>query len=140
MSLGFSLLIWVKPDSVLIENLEGISLKAMQDEILSDAQTLLGCKWGMDFTKITAGDFCCIHGNNLRFTAGTEAIKAALGQLWHHIDFIRSTPNMTPEDLIRYKECRDKWKVGQEDTESTSGTQDKAHQKTTSTSHRYKPY
>lgn len=111
----------------------------MIDTILGDAQCLWGMRWGMDFTKLTIDHNRYIHGNNLRFTAGNETIRAALGDLAEHVDFIRSTPNITPEDIVRYKECLKKWNVKDPTMTSSSGTDDK-ERPSTSTYRRFKPY
>lgn len=139
---GFSILAWVNPESPLLMGLDPRSsaYDEMQDELLGDAQVLWGCKWGMDFTKITGLDNCrFLHGNNLRFVASNETIKQCLGNLAEHVYFLRSTPNITPEDLIKYKNCLKKWKVPTPDTTSSSGP-DAKERPGTSHSSRYRPY
>nr|WDQ28115.1 nonstructural protein 3 [Bird parvovirus] len=129
--LGFSLLLYVRHDSPLLQNLDKDSdaYKQMRDTLLDDAQSLIGCKWNMDITRITSSDGTVfLHGNNIRFTVANKTIIQALGDLYRHIEFIRSAANITPEDLIKYKEAKERWNV--EDTEASSGSAGQESQQT----------
>lgn len=143
MSYGFSLLAWVDPDSPLLMGLDPRTEahSDMQKTILHDVQALWGIRWGIDMTMITIQDQIFIHGNNSRFHVSNDTIRKALGDLAEHIKWIRSTPNIGPEDLVKYKEALKKWNVETEtqDTSSTSGTVQRERPGTSRDS-RYRPY
>lgn len=142
MSYGFSLLAWVDPESPLLMGLDPRTEAhtQMQRTILEDVQALWGIRWGIDFTMLTINDQICVHGNNTRFQVSNTTIKAALGDLAEHIKWIRSTPNIGPEDLLKYREAMKKWNVEEStDTSSTSGAGRPEHPGT-SKDRKYRPY
>lgn len=119
---GFSLIIWAKKDGRLIENLEHAqSTEAMIKEMLEDARVLISCRWNMNMDIIQVGGTWYCYGVNTKFHVGKGTIKAALGELTEHVDFIRGNSHSTLEELVRYKECKQRWKVEDPAAESSSG-------------------
>lgn len=116
--LGFSVLLFVKPESRLLQGLTPTSeaYKELERTLLKDAQLLLGCRWTMDFTFLDLDGVCYVHGNNNRFTVSNSTIDKALGDLVEHVGYIRSTATITANDLIEYKKARERWNVQDSDT------------------------
>lgn len=117
---GFSILIWVKPDCVLLQNLDICGKDEITKELLQDACTLLGIRWNVDISLVTINHTVYAFGYTLRFTASNSTIRNALGDLQDHVEFIRGSSANTAEDLERYKRCKQKWKVP-ESTDHSSG-------------------
>lgn len=120
--LGFSLLAFVKSESSLLQDLvpDTTPYNDMCKEILKDVQCMWGVRWTTDFTLLQVEGKWFLHGNNNRFTVSNNTIRAALGRLAQHVDFVRSSANIGADDLIKYQKCLDKWGVEQNLT-STSG-------------------
>ncbi|UOH27041.1 nonstructural protein 3 [Galliform chaphamaparvovirus 8] len=108
---GFTLLVWVDPDSWRLQNLSDEQRNAKIREMVEDATVLLCGRWGMESTIMEVGEntyafFCCT-----RFVVGTPTIIRALGSLADSIKFHRGGPTDKPELLIKYKECLQKYQV-----------------------------
>nr|WOX03049.1 nonstructural protein 3 [Psittaciform chaphamaparvovirus 6] len=135
---GFSVLFWVKQDSPLIENIDPSRQHHVETQetvirnLLQDACVLIGCRWSMECTILSMNNTLYGYGYNNRITVSERTIRNALGDLTEHVDFLRSTVNTTAEDLVRYKECRVKWRVPEQVSESTSGWVDVAQESTSS--------
>lgn len=123
---GFSLLLWVKPESTLLCP-ETLSEDYDRDSdgsahsLLSDACTLLGMRWNVEFTISDHEGGKYAFGVVSRFTVSNPTIERALGDLIEHISFIRGNSANTFFELVRYKTCREKWKVKDQSTDSYSG-------------------
>lgn len=116
-SLGFSILLYVRDDSTVVQDLSLDSRDAMEKELLDDAKILIGGKYGMDMTDHTGQrSKRYAYGINPRLTPANHTIRTALGNLANHVDFIRGNTHQTPEDLIRYKEAKERWKVEEPDS------------------------
>lgn len=141
---GFSLLLWVNPDSTLICT-ETLSDTHDSDSdrtgrgLLSDACVLLGMRWGLEFTISDYGGTSFGFGVITRFTVSNSTITRALGDLADHISFLRGNAHHTFQELVRYKECKEKWHVPDQVTESYSGQEDTARPQT-STGHKRQRY
>lgn len=126
---GFSLLLWVDPCSSLLTQ-ETLSDDYDRDSdrtirgLLTDAGILLGMRWNVECTiHNIEGDLYAFTVVS-RFTVSNPGIERALGNLTEHVRFIRGNPSNTLEELVRYKKCKEKWKVQEATTESTSGQED----------------
>lgn len=60
-------------------------------------------------------------GINNRITVADRTIRTAIGDLAQHVEFLRGTAQASAEDLANYKECKKKWKVPDQVTDSGSG-------------------
>nr|WOX03045.1 nonstructural protein 3 [Psittaciform chaphamaparvovirus 5] len=128
---GFSLLIWVKPDCSLINELhEHERAHDIRKTLLQDACTLIGCRWSMDMTIITLNDELYAYGLNTRFTVATQTIKNALGDLLEHVELLRGTAHSTAEELASYKRCKERWNVPDQVSDTTSGWDGSAQEST----------
>lgn len=90
-------------------------------QLLLDFCTLLSFRWTMEVTLINIRGCQYAFGVNQRITVADRTIRAAIGDLSNHVEFLRGTAQATPEDLANYKECKKKWKVPDQVTESASG-------------------
>lgn len=126
---GFSLLLWVNPLSPLLTS-ETLSEEHDRDSariirgLLTDAGILLGMRWNVECTiHDIEGDLYSFTIVS-RFTVSNTGIERALGDLTEHIKFIRGNPANTLDELVRYKKCKERWRVPDPTTESTSGQED----------------
>lgn len=119
---GFSVLAWVKPTANVLANIaDPASVDELQQLLLQDVCSLWGVRWGMDMALVTHDHRVYAYGTHTRITVSTSTLRNALGDLGDHIDFIRGTPHNTSQDLATYKACREKWKVEDATSESTTG-------------------
>lgn len=118
---GFAVLAWVKEDSSFLHDLEGVARERMQRELLTDFSTLLSFKWTMDITVINVNNSLYAYGINPRITASERTIKLAIGDLANHVDILRGTTSASAEDLVRYKDCKKKWRVTDIASDTGSG-------------------
>lgn len=124
---GFSVLLWCKAESSLLERIDPtrqhavLSRETMERELLQDAACLLGCRWSMNVTLDAYDNILYAYGTNNRITVSNATIHKALGDLNEHVDFIRSTPNTDFETLARYQRCRRKWNVPDQVSDTSSG-------------------
>lgn len=122
---GCTILAWANMASpvygpeTLSEGLEEERIRIIKS-MLSDAVTLWGCRWGIDFSWHESDGVLYIYGIS-RLTIGTQTLERALGGLAQHILFHRGGPNDSWESLVRYRNCLTKWSVPDTVTESTSG-------------------
>lgn len=118
---GFSILLWVKQSCALTEGVSEEAAERVSRSLLQDACTLISMRWTMDVTiqEIQGGLYA--FGSNTRITAGERTIRNALGDLSQHLGILRGTSHSSAEDLVRYKTCKEKWKVPENVTESSSG-------------------
>ncbi|UOH27033.1 nonstructural protein 3 [Galliform chaphamaparvovirus 6] len=127
MATGFTILLWVKSASPLLQTSAPNQQHAqsMREEIertlLSDACCLLSVRWQMECSVKQAGDNLYAFGYNNRFNVSQQTVINALGTLSAHLDFIRSGATVTFEDLARFRECKEKWQVPEDVTTSTYG-------------------
>lgn len=128
---GFSVLAWVKPTANILANIKDpSSIDEMQKILLGDVCSLWGIRWGMDVSIVTHDHQLFCYGVHTRINVGTQTLRNALGDLGDHIDFIRGTPHNTSQDLAQYKLCREKWKVDDQPSESTTGWAEQAQEGT----------
>lgn len=104
--------------------------KELTRNLLTDAQTLISVRWTMECTLHEEDTEIYLYGYNGRFMVGLQTLKNALGNLADHIEIIRSSPTHNAQELIRYKECRDKWQVPTQVSDSSSGWEAEEPQKT----------
>nr|QTE03791.1 MAG: hypothetical protein [Emberiza pusilla Chaphamaparvovirus] len=120
---GFSVLIWCKRDGRLLQNIEHAQTEEqIIKEMLADAQVLLGCRWSMNVDILQHQGIWYAYGVNTKFHVGKNTIRQALGELTEHVEFIRGNSHSSFEELVRYKECRVRWKVPDPDTLDTSSS------------------
>lgn len=130
---GFTVLIWVKPEAVALWDHPAGDPDATEnviEEYLKDAACLLGIRWNMDIHLTTIEGNRYAFGINTRITVSEKTISNALGDLSHHVGFLRGTANNTAEDLARYKKCKEKWKVPEEVSTSSYGWEPAVHPET----------
>lgn len=122
---GFSLLLWVRESSPLLapETLpdDDSDLVGIERGILDDCCVLLGMRWNVEFTISNHGGKLYAFGSTTRFTVSNPTVCRGLGDLSAHVEFIRGSPAHTLSELVRYKECRDKWNVPEILSESSTG-------------------
>lgn len=118
---GFSVLAWVREDSSFLHDIEGVAKERMQRDLLSDFCTLLSFRWTMDVSIVTINSHLYAFGINPRITASERTIRHAIGDLTNHVDILRGTTSASAEDLVRYKECKKKWKVPDAVSDTGSG-------------------
>lgn len=137
---GFSVLAWVREDSALIlTELDEDARPRLKRQLLLDFCTLLGIRWNLDMTLISINGAAYAYGCCGRFTVSDRTIRNAIGDLTEHIDFTRGSPQHTAEQLADFKACKEKWRVPEQVTESTSGW-DPSEPATTSTGTKRKRY
>nr|QRK03700.1 nonstructural protein 3 [Chaphamaparvovirus galliform3] len=118
---GFTLLVWVDPDSWRLTNMEDQQRYNKKKEILEDVITLLCGRWGMEGTFMEhSGDlyafFCCT-----KFVVSTATLVRAVGDLGSCVKFHRGGSADKPEFLIRYRECLRKYNVAEKVSDAFSG-------------------
>lgn len=132
---GFSVIAWVRTDSRLLQGLQDESaIQRISRQLLADFNTLLGCRWNMEFSIVTIGNCMYAYGSNNRFTVSERTIRTAIGTLNDHVDILRGTHMNTAEELVNYKLCKEKWQVPETVTESSSGWGEQAQAETSRTS------
>lgn len=122
-STGFSILVWCDQEEPYYASLEDDERKAYEKEMLSDAITLLGTRWGMDFTYHEDKGVLYAFGVCPRFTVGIPTINRALGTLAEKVKFHRGGGTDAAISLIRYKVCKEKYGVPDTVSEGSSGTE-----------------
>ncbi|UOH27037.1 nonstructural protein 3 [Galliform chaphamaparvovirus 7] len=140
---GFSVLAWVKDDSSMLQQIvcpnQEQAIQARQNveqQLLRDFQTLLSVRWQMDVTLLTIHDHVYAYGINKRFNVSAKTIERAIGELIEHVEFLRSTPEFNAEDLVRYKECRAKWSVPEQVSDTSFGPEASVQAETSQSSKR----
>nr|WPV87706.1 nonstructural protein 3 NS3 [Chaphamaparvovirus anseriform 8] len=118
---GFTLLLWVDRKSSAFDGLEPKALKEKEKEYLEDAACLLGCRWSIEISFTEHNGILYAFGSCARFTVGIPTIQRALGDLSSYVHFHRGTAHDTCANLIRYKACKEKWRVPETVTEGGSG-------------------
>lgn len=92
-----------------------------EKEWLSDASVLWGARWGIDFSWHQCSGVSYIFGVQARFTVSEATLQRALGNLSEYICFHRGGPHSTWEELVRYQQCKEKWRVPDKVSDTTSG-------------------
>lgn len=118
---GFTVLAWVNPDSPMIDGLGRDACLEMKKALLEDFKVLIGTRWTMDVVLIHKDYEVFAFGHNPRITVGEGTIRNALGELQEHVHFSKGTASNSADDLIAFKQCKDKWKVPEVVTTSTTG-------------------
>lgn len=119
---GFSVLAWVKPSSTVLVGVEDPdSRQRLQKQLLNDFAVLVGTRWSMDVTVMHIDGQLYAYGNNTRITVGKSTLSNAIGDLCDHVEFLRSSSHSTADELVNYKQCKDRWKVPETVTDSTTG-------------------
>lgn len=124
------MLAWVKRTSPLLENLSPETRATVEETLLLDFICLLSHRWNIELTLLTCNGERYAYGSTTRFTAAERTIKAAIGDLGNHVDILRGSASASGEDLARYKQCKEKWKVPDQITESSSGWGESAQEGT----------
>lgn len=134
---GFTILAYVKPTSSLIDELhENERSKEVIRTLLEDCISLISIRWNMDMQIIVVRETMYAFGVNPRFTVSNQTIRNALGDLAEHVDFLRGTLQNTADELVKYKECRERWNVPEMVSESSYGSGDAAPGETPTSSKR----
>lgn len=115
------MILWVDPDSSELAGKNDRDRDRAITDLLGDACVLLGMRWGVEYTVSDIGGTHYAFAIITRFTVSNQGIERALGDLSSHVRFLRGNPAHTMYDLIRYKECKEKWKVPDPSTESYTG-------------------
>lgn len=125
---GFSVLLWTKPESPMLTTIclpnQTATIEAKQTverQLLTEAAILLSVRWSFDVKVQLYNDTYYAFGVNPRFTVGNNTLRNALGELTEHIEFMKAGTSATFEDLCLFQECKRKWRVPDNVTESTSG-------------------
>lgn len=135
---GFTILAWVKPTSSIIQGLPQQELQDLSQALLQDFQILLSIRWNMEISlHQSPNGVWYAYGHNPRITIGKQTVANAIGELTEHIDFIRGSVHNSMEDLIRFKEAKEKWQVQENQSDTSVGTQEQ-EQAGTSWSHKRK--
>ncbi|UOH27065.1 nonstructural protein 3 [Galliform chaphamaparvovirus 13] len=93
----------------------------LKRDLLRDASVLLSVRWNMEVIVSVYNDDVYAYGVNTRFNVGQRTIENALGDLTEHVDFLRSAAGHSLEDLVAFVQCKAKWRVPEQVTESSSG-------------------
>lgn len=136
---GFAVLIWVNPDSPLLKDVSAETRERLAKQLLADAACLCGVRWNIDFNIMQLHGESYAYGCCTRFTVGDRTLRNALGDLTLHVDFLRASASATAEELVHYRQCREKWKVPEQVSDSTTGW-DEPGQGATSTGAKRKRY
>lgn len=126
---GFTVLAWVKPECIWDVHHE-VDIDTKTDELLQDFMCLIGVRWNMDMHLVTINGTRYAFGINTRITASERTISNAIGDLSNYVDFLRGTANHSAEDLARFKTCKEKWKVPDDVSTSSSGWEPQGHPET----------
>lgn len=120
---GFTVLAWVKPQGPMFKNkdLSDENILSIQKQLLLDFCTLISVRWNMEVTLHHINGIPYAYGKNSRFVVSDRTINNAIGGLINHVEFLKGSTEHTLEDLERYKQCKEKWNVPDQVTESTSG-------------------
>lgn len=122
---GCTILAWANPSSPLLDIETPIDADQRQAEtvreLLTDAITLWGCRWGLDFTWHVQDNITYVYAVSSRITISVNTLERALGDLAMHVNFHRGGPHDSWEQLVRYRHCMQKWRVPDTVTESSSG-------------------
>lgn len=127
---GFSVLAWVKPESSLLTGVSEQSAAHVEQQLLQDFMCLLSVRWNMELHIVTVDGNKYAYGTNTRITASERTIMNAIGDLAEHVGFLRSTSATNADDLARYRQCRLKWRVPDQVTDSTYGAAQQELQET----------
>ncbi|UOH27025.1 nonstructural protein 3 [Chaphamaparvovirus galliform4] len=120
-STGFTLLVWVDPESYRLQNLAEEQRIAKKKEMLEDTVTLLCGRWGMEGTCLEdRGDLYAFFSCS-KFVVSSATIIRALGDLSSCVKFHRGGPADKAEFLIRYRQCLQKYNVQDKVSDAFSG-------------------
>lgn len=134
---GFSLIVWVKEDSTLIQNVSDNNRDIIIREILGDVETLIGHRWNLDVIIQSIQGTTYAYTNNTRFNVSGQTLKNALGDLTDHVEFQKGSCNCSAEQLVRYRMTKLKWKVPDQVTDpSISGWGEREQEQTSHPSKR----
>lgn len=120
-STGFTVLAWVNPDSTLLQGVGEEAADRIATQLLRDFVTLLKFRWNMELTIMSIEGTSYAYGINNRITVADRTIKNAIGDLQNHIEFLRGTVQATADELAEYRQCKRKWRVPDQVTDSSSG-------------------
>lgn len=129
-STGFTLIAWVREDSPLLGNLSEEASTQMQNQLLNDFTLLLSVRWNMEFNIAPFDNTLYAFGQNNRITVSDRTVKNAIGELSNHVEFLRGSVKTSPQDLARYRECRKKWRVPDQTSDTSYGSEDTEYQGT----------
>lgn len=119
---GFAVLAWVKDECELLNQCttEDARIRVIK-QLLTDFNILIGMRWNMEMTLPCINGNWYAYGNNTRITVSNSTIRNAIGDLTQHLDFLRGTSHSTAEDLANFKICKEKWRVPEQVTDTSSG-------------------
>nr|QMI57948.1 hypothetical protein [Wood duck chaphamaparvovirus] len=120
-STGFTLLVWVDPESWRFEGLDEEQRLAKKAELLQDACTLLCGRWGMESSIMEHSGESYAFFSCPRFVVSSATLLRALGTLASCIKFHRGSPTDKPELLIAYRQCLLKYAVPDRVSEDSFG-------------------
>lgn len=93
-----------------------------EEELLLDACTLLGVRWGMQLGLHRMGSNVWAYGTNTRFHVSDNTLQNALGGLSLHVHFLKGNVEHSLADLVRFEECKRKWGVPNQVTSQDAGS------------------
>lgn len=118
---GFTILLWADPKSPRLDGLEADAYAKEERQLVEDAVCLLGCRWSIEFSYTLDKGVLYAFGICNRFNIGLPTISRALGLLGAHIVFQKAGVHETADQLIRFKQCKDRWQVPEVVTEGSYG-------------------
>nr|UQT67960.1 NS3 [Phasianus chaphamaparvovirus] len=110
-STGFTLLVWIDPESWRLTNMDEEQRRATEKELLEDACTLLCGRWGMDSTIVDDSGDTYAFFSCPRFVVSSATLLRALGSLGDSVKFHRGAAGDNHKLLIRYRKCLSKYNV-----------------------------
>lgn len=120
-STGFTLLVWINPDTWRLEGLDVEQRVDKTREMLQDVITLYGGRWGMEGTLVEDGGDLYAFFVCSRFVVSQATLLRALGTLSEAVKMHRGGPTDNHRLLIEYRKCLLKYDVQDKVTEDYSG-------------------
>lgn len=118
---GFSLLVWVDPETWRYVGLDEEQRDAKELEIVEDVVTLFCGRWGMEGSIVEERGIRYAFFTCPNFVVGTQTLSRALGDLSDSVKYHRGSPSDTAKGLINYKLCLEKYNVPDKVSEGSFG-------------------
>lgn len=118
---GCSFLVWIDQDSWRLEGLAADQRNSRIQELLEDVVCLLTGRWSMDSTIVESKGVLYAHLVCARYPVGSATFIRALGDLGAHVKIHRGALGDSPQQMIKYIECKQKYNVPDVVSEGFSG-------------------